>query len=55
MTDKRTHCTVTMTTDLFQAVKEACKAADQPLTVWCREAIKAQLARQRDGVAHTPP
>ena len=48
MTDKRTHCTVTMTPDLFRAVKEACKAADQPLTVWCREAIKAQLARQKE-------
>ena len=43
MNDKRTHCTVTMTPDLYAAVKAACKEADQPLTVWCREAIKAAL------------
>ena len=43
MTDKRHHCTVTMTDDLFHLVKAAAKAADQPLTVWCREAIKVKL------------
>jgi len=42
--NRRTHCTVTMTPDLYQAVKEAAKEADQPLTVWCREAIKQRLA-----------
>jgi len=49
MTDKRTHCTVTMTPELFRAVKAAAKAADQPLTVWCREAIKRELQRQNEG------
>jgi len=49
MTDKRTHCTVTMTPDLFRAVKAAAKAADQPLTVWCREAIKRELKQQSEG------
>ncbi len=43
MTDKRTHCTVTMTEDLYRAVKAAAKEADQPLTVWCRDAIKTRL------------
>jgi len=41
--DKRHHATVTMTDELFHAVKAAAKAADQPLTVWCREAIKIKL------------
>jgi len=41
--DKRHHATVTMTDELFHAVKAAAKAADQPLTVWCREAIKNKL------------
>lgn len=49
MTDKRTHCTVTMTEELYQAVKAAAKAADQPLTVWCREAVKARLKQQDTG------
>tara|TARA_S200002703_G_C3672700_1_gene206559 strand:- start:120 stop:275 length:156 start_codon:yes stop_codon:yes gene_type:complete len=47
MTDKRHHCTVTMTDDLFHLVKAAAKAADQPLTVWCREAIKIKLNQTR--------
>jgi hypothetical protein len=46
MTEKRTHCTVTMTSSLFQAVKAAAKAADQPLTVWCREALKRALQKE---------
>lgn len=45
--EKRHHATVTMTEDLFQAVKAAAKAADQPLTVWCREAIKIKLNQTR--------
>ena len=45
--EKRHHATVTMTEDLFQAVKAAAKAADQPLTVWCREAIKVKLTQTR--------
>ena len=47
MTNQRHHCTVTMTDDLFKAVKAAAKAADQPLTVWCREAIKIKLNQVR--------
>lgn len=46
MTDKRTHCTVTMTEELYRAVKAAAKEADQPLTVWCRDAIKRRLAEE---------
>lgn len=49
MTEKRTHCTVTMTPDLYQAVKAAAKAADQPLTVWCREALKQRLKTKTEG------
>jgi hypothetical protein len=41
--EKRHHATVTMTSELFKAVKAAAKSADQPLTVWCREAIKNKL------------
>jgi hypothetical protein len=32
-----------MTDELFKTVKAAAKSADQPLTVWCREAIKQKL------------
>jgi hypothetical protein len=49
MTDKRTHCTVTMTEELYRAVKAAAKAADQPLTVWCREAVKDKLKQTAAG------
>jgi hypothetical protein len=38
-----------MTPELFRAVKAAAKAADQPLTVWCREAIKRELKQQNEG------
>lgn len=43
MPDKRVHCSVTMNQDLYEAVKTAAKNADQPLTVWCREALKHAL------------
>ena len=45
MTEKRIHCSVTMTPDMYAAVKAAAKAADQPLTVWCREALKLALQK----------
>lgn len=34
---------ITMTEELFRAVKRAAREADEPLTVWCREAIKRRL------------
>ena len=49
MTDKRTHCSVTMTSDLFARVKERCKQEDKPLTVWVRELIKRELNRETTG------
>ena len=39
----RTHCTVTMTPDLYQAVKNRCRLEDKPLTVWVRDLIKREL------------
>jgi hypothetical protein len=39
----RTHCTVTMTPDLYRAVKERCRLEDKPLTVWVRDLIKREL------------
>ena len=39
----RQFVTVTMTEDLFQRLKAAVKEADQPITVWVREAIKTKL------------
>lgn len=48
MTDKRTHCTVTMTADLYQQVKERCREEDKPLTVWVRDLIKRELRQGRD-------
>ena len=41
--DKRHHCTVTMTEDLFRQVKERCRQEDTPLTVWVRNLIKKEL------------
>lgn len=43
MTEKRHHCTVTMTHDLFLQVKRRCKDEDKPLTVWVRDLIKKEL------------
>lgn len=43
MAEQRINCTVTMNRDLYEAVKQAAKDSDQPLTVWCREALKARL------------
>lgn len=41
------HCaSVTMADTLFKRVKAAAKDADQPLTVWMREAIKAKLKEE---------
>ncbi len=34
-----------MNIDLYEAVKAAAKTADQPLTVWCREALKLALQK----------
>jgi hypothetical protein len=45
MPEKRIHCSVTMNIDLYEAVKAAAKTADQPLTVWCREALKLALQK----------
>ena len=45
MTDKRTHCTVTMTADLYKQVKQRCRLEDKPLTVWVRELIRRELQR----------
>lgn len=44
-TDKRTHCTVTMTADLYKQVKQRCRLEDKPLTVWVRELIRRELQR----------
>ena len=41
--NKRHHCTVTMTHDLFRQVKARCKDEDKPLTVWVRDLIKKEL------------
>ena len=43
MKTKRTLVSVTMTPELYQAVKAAAAEVDQPLTVWCREALKQRL------------
>jgi hypothetical protein len=48
MTDKRTHCTVTMTADLFARVKDRCRKEDKPLTVWVRDLIKRELEAVND-------
>jgi len=46
MTEKRTHCTVTMTEDLLRRVKQRCKQEDIPLSVWCRQVIKEALDKE---------
>lgn len=40
---------VTVREDLHQEVKEVCERLDIPMTVWCREAIKAKLKQQNTG------
>ncbi len=52
--DGRYLVSVTMQADLYMQLRAACLELDQPLTVWCREAIKAQLARQSEEIIHTP-
>jgi len=54
MSDRRIHCSVTMNPDLYEAIKAAAKRADQPLTVWCREAIKCAL-HKTDGLERDFP
>lgn len=49
VTDKRTHCTVTMTPDLYKEVKQRCRQEDKPLTVWVRELIRRELQRIETG------
>ena len=47
MTEKRTHVTVTMRSELYEAVKAAANEVDQPLTAWCREAVLERLKRKQ--------
>ena len=55
MTEKRTHVTVTMRSELYEAVKAAANEVDQPLTAWCREAVLERLKRkQRNDPTLTP-
>jgi hypothetical protein len=35
-----------MNKELYEAVRSAAKSADQPLTVWCREALKRALQKE---------
>jgi len=48
MSEKRIHCSVTMNKELYAAIKTAAKSADQPLTVWCREALKTALQKANE-------
>lgn len=48
--DGRRIVSVTMQPALYDQLYEACKELDQPVTVWVREAIKARLQRQNEGV-----
>ena len=45
-TSPRCIVSVTMQPDLHASLLNACRAADVPLTVWVREAIKARLEQQ---------
>ena len=44
--DGRRIISVTMQPELYDQLYEACKELDLPVTVWCREAIKAHLERR---------
>jgi predicted DNA-binding protein len=48
--DGRRVVSVTMQPELYDQLYEACRHLDLPVTVWVREAIKAQLERQEQGV-----
>jgi predicted DNA-binding protein len=47
--DGRRIVSVTMQPELYAQLHEACRRLDQPVTVWVREAIKAQLKQQSEG------
>jgi len=44
---------VSMSPELRDRLTAACKAADQPLTVWVRDAIKARLVAQSKASAES--
>ena len=48
--DGRRVVSVTMQPELYERLYAICKHLDLPVTVWVREAIKAQLERQERGV-----
>jgi predicted transcriptional regulator len=48
MPEKRIHCSVTLSQELYEAVKQAAKKSDQPFTVWCREALKSKLLQSKN-------
>jgi hypothetical protein len=45
MTEKRTHCTVTMPPEMYRQLQQHCKANDTPITTWVRNLIRQELAK----------